>query len=108
MIHNTFCFTFCGNANLSHSVCIRFLDAAQLALEVDADLEVKVPDVPLVGLHGEGSGHLLPLLAGQIVLQIEHRLEENKAQLLIAAFFSFYFNKTANCKHLWPEKGDVV
>ena len=55
-------------------VGVVFVDGAELPVEIDLDLEVEVPDVPLVGLHGEDSGHLVPLLAGQVVVQVEHRL----------------------------------
>ena len=39
-------------------VGVVLVDSAQLPVEVDLDLEVKIPDVPLVWLHGEHSGHL--------------------------------------------------
>ena len=44
--------------------------------ELDPDLEVHVPDVTGVGNHLEAASDLLPLLAGQVVLQVEHGLME--------------------------------
>ena len=64
-----------ANANLSHSVRGGFLHSAQLSLEVDGDLEVQVPDVSGIWLHGEHPCHLLPLLTGDVVVQVEHSLQ---------------------------------
>jgi len=46
----------------------------QFTVEFNLDVEVHVPVVPLVGDHLEGSLHLLTLLAGQVVVQVEHSL----------------------------------
>ena len=66
-----------ANANLSHSVRGGFLHSAQLSLEVDGDLKVQVPDVSGIWLHGKHPCHLLPLLTGDVVVQIEHSLQRN-------------------------------
>ena len=55
-------------------VGVVFVDGAEFPVEIDLDLEVEIPDVPLVGLHGEDSGHLVSLLAGEVVVQVEHGL----------------------------------
>ena len=49
-------------------VCVLFY------LEVYCNFNIEVPDIPLVGLETEHSRELLPLGAGEIVLQVEHRL----------------------------------
>jgi hypothetical protein len=59
---------------LSHSVLVVLVYCAQLAAEVDLDTEVHVPLVPVVGDHLEGASDLLTLLAGQVVIQVEHSL----------------------------------
>ena len=38
------------------------------------DLEIEVPDVAGIWLHAEHSGDLIALLAGQVVVKVEHRL----------------------------------
>ena len=77
--------------NLSHLVFVELLNGAQLTLktkniisawiktskcnlEVDADLEIQVSDIPGVWLHGEDSSDLLSLLAGDVIVQIENGL----------------------------------
>lgn len=59
---------------LSHSVGIFFSHLSQLAMEVDVNREVEISDVPLIWLHLEDSIDLLPLLAGEVVLEVEHSL----------------------------------
>ena len=58
----------------SHSVGVLLLQLAQFAPEVDFDLEVEVPLVAIVGLHGEHAVELLALLAGDVIFQIKHGL----------------------------------
>ena len=43
-------------------------------IEIDLDLKVEVADVSGVWLHAEHPGHLIPLLAGQVVVEVEHCL----------------------------------
>ena len=59
---------------LSHTVLVLLCEGAQLAPEVDVNLEVEVPLVPLVGLHSEDAKDFLSLLAGDVVFQVEDGL----------------------------------
>ena len=59
---------------LSHAVLVLLCEGAQLAPEVDVDLKVEVPLVPLVGLHSEDAENFFPLLAGDVVFQVEDGL----------------------------------
>ena len=43
-------------------------------LEIDSDLNIQVPHIPLVGRETEDSREFLPLGAGEVVLQVEHGL----------------------------------
>ena len=51
-----------------------FHNLTQFSLEVHVNLNVQVSHVPGVGLESEHSEDLLPLGAGEVVLQVEHRL----------------------------------
>ena len=43
-------------------------------LEIYSNLNIQVPDIPLVGRETEDSREFLPLCAGKVVLQVEHGL----------------------------------
>ena len=77
---------------LSHPVGIALAHGAQLPVEVDLrifllenaqkqcfsetnlDLKVQVADIAGVWLHAEHPGHLVALLAGQVVVEVEYGL----------------------------------
>ena len=59
---------------LPHPVGVVLADVAQLSIEIDLDLKVEVSHVSCVGFHGEHTGHLIPLLAGEVVVQVEYSL----------------------------------
>ncbi len=63
-----------GSADLSHPVRVVLRHVAELAMEVDVDLEVEVALVARVGLHLKDAVDLLALLAGDVVLQVEDSL----------------------------------
>ena len=46
----------------------------QLSLVVNIDFDIQVSDIPFIWLKLEHPIKLLPLGAGEVVLQIEHRL----------------------------------
>ena len=43
-------------------------------IEINLDLKVEVADISGVWLHAEHPGHLVPLLAGQVLVKVEHCL----------------------------------
>ena len=59
---------------LSHPVGVALAHRAQLAVEVYLDLKVKVADIACVWLHAEHPGHLVTLLASQVVVKVEYCL----------------------------------
>lgn len=59
---------------LSHPVDVLLLHGAELPLEVDLQLEVEIPLVPVIGLHLEDPVEFLSLLARDGILQVEDGL----------------------------------
>ena len=59
---------------LSHFILVMLHNLTQFSLKVDINLNVQVSDVPGVGLESEHAEDLLPLGAGEVVLQVEHGL----------------------------------
>ena len=51
-----------------------FNNLTKFSLEVHVDLDVEVPHVPGVGFESEHAEDLLPLGAGEVVLQVENSL----------------------------------
>lgn len=51
-----------------------FFTRWKFALKFDGNFEVKIPIVPLVGLHGEGACDRLSVLGGHVIVEVEDSL----------------------------------
>lgn len=59
---------------LAHLVVVALLTRRELPLKLHGHVEIKVPVVPLVGLHCELADDLFARLDGEIIVQIKHCL----------------------------------
>merc|ERR550539_64003 len=67
-------FVSSAEATSSHFIFVLLLHLTEFALEINSDLDIQVPHVPLIGRETEDSRELLALGAGEVVLQVEHGL----------------------------------
>ncbi len=62
------------SGSLPHAIFVLLGKWAELSPKIDIDLEVQVPFVSKVGPHPEDAIEFLPLLASDVVLQVEDSL----------------------------------